>query len=150
MFHMRIDGLMIGCAVALFYNQIHFDRKWVAPATVFLFVMSPYLVTRLHGYYLLPLGYSLDHMAIASLIIYAVRNRGSMLGRILNHRFITHIGVISYGLYLWQQLFLSLWPFPWGVVGAFLAAELSWRIVEKSTMRLRDRLTERRELVVAA
>jgi hypothetical protein len=34
---------------------------------VFLFFMSPYLVTRLHGYYLLPVGYSLDHIAIASL-----------------------------------------------------------------------------------
>jgi len=117
---------------------------------IFLFGLSPYLTTRLHGYYLLPLGYSLDNLAIAYLLLYAVRNRGSAFGRVLNHRLIVHVGVISYSLYLWQQLFLGLWPFPWGVLGSFLAAELSWRIVETPALRLRDRLMEHRELAVVA
>jgi hypothetical protein len=30
----------------------------------------------------------------------------------LNNRVIAHIRVISYSLYLWQQLFLGLSPFP--------------------------------------
>jgi peptidoglycan/LPS O-acetylase OafA/YrhL len=150
MFHMRIDGLMTGCALALFYDRLYFKWKWVAPAALFLFVLSPYLITRLHGYYLLPLGYSLDNLAIAYLLLYAVRNPNSVFGRVLNNRAVAHIGVISYSLYLWQQLFLAKWPFPWGMLGSFLAAELSWRIVERPTLRLRDWLMGRRALAVAA
>ena len=150
MFHMRMDSLMIGCAVALFYDRLQINWTWVVPAAIFLFGLSPYLTTRLHGYYLLPLGYSLDNLAIAYLLLYAVRNRGSAFGRVLNHRLMVHVGVISYSLYLWQQLFLGLWPFPWGVLGSFLAAELSWRIVETPALRLRDRLMEHRELAVVA
>ena len=149
MFHMRMDSLMIGCVVALFYDKLQFKWKWVGTATIFLFVVSPYLITRLHGYYLLPLGYSLDNLAIAYLLLYVVRNPSRVSGRVLNNRVIAHIGVISYSLYLWQQLFLGLWPFPWGLLGSFLAAELSWRIVETPALRLRDRLMERRVLAVA-
>jgi peptidoglycan/LPS O-acetylase OafA/YrhL len=86
--------------------------------------VSPYLITRLHSYYLLPFGYSLDNLAIAYLLFYVVRNPSSICGRVLNNRVIAHIGVISYSLYLWQQLFLGKWPFPWSVLGALVAADL--------------------------
>lgn len=66
---------------------------------------------------------------VAYLLLYVVRNPGSVSGRVLNNRVIAHIGVISYSLYLWQQLFLGKWHFPWSVLGALMAAELSWRIV---------------------
>jgi peptidoglycan/LPS O-acetylase OafA/YrhL len=150
MFHMRVDSLMIGCAAAMFYDQLHFKWKWVGPAMIFLFVGSPYLLTRFHGYYLLPFGYSLDNPAIAYLLLYVVRNPGSVSGRVLNNRAIAHIGVISYSLYLWQQLFLGKWYFPWGVLGAFMAAELSWRIIERPALRLRDRVVKARTLAAAA
>ena len=148
MFHMRMDSLMIGCAVALFYDRLQIKWTWVVPAAIFLFVVSPFLITRLHGYYLLPLGYSLDNLAIAYLLLYVVRNPGSAFGRLLNHRLIVHLGVISYSLYLWQQLFLGLWPFPSGLLGSLLAAELSWRIIEMPALSLRDRFMAHRELLV--
>jgi peptidoglycan/LPS O-acetylase OafA/YrhL len=150
MFHMRIDGLMMGCALALFYNQLAFKWNWVWPATLFLFVVSPYLVTRLHGYYLLPFGYTLDNLAVTYLLLYVVRNPRSRLGQILNNRFIAHIGVISYSLYLWQQLFLRLWRPPWGILAAFAAAEISWRLIEKPAFRLRDGVMERRRVLAMA
>jgi peptidoglycan/LPS O-acetylase OafA/YrhL len=150
MFHMRMDSLMMGCAVALFYDQLQVKWTWITPAAIFLFVLSPYLTTRLHGYYLLPLGYSLDNLAIAYLLLYAVRNPGSALGRALNHRLIVHVGIISYSLYLWQQLFLGVWSFPWGLLGSLLAAELSWRIIETKALRVRDRFIGYRELTVVA
>jgi peptidoglycan/LPS O-acetylase OafA/YrhL len=61
MFHMRMDSLMIGCAAAMFYDQLQlkqFKWKWAAPTALFLFVVSPYLVTQFHGYDLLPFGCS--------------------------------------------------------------------------------------------
>ena len=87
---------MIGCALALFYDRLQFKCNWLAPAALFLFVVSPYLITRLHGYYLLPLGFTLDNLAIAYLLLYAVPNPGNVFGRVLNHRVIAHVGVVSY------------------------------------------------------
>ena len=150
MFHMRMDNLMIGCAAAMFCDQLQFKWKWVAPVIIFLFVVSPYLVTQFHGYYLLPFGYSLDNLAITYLLLYVVRNPGSLSGHVLNNRVIAHIGVISYSLYLWQELFLGKWAFPWSVLGALMAAELSWRIVEKPALGLRDRVMESPKLAAAA
>lgn len=51
MFHMRMDNLMMGCTAAMLLGPITFKLRWAAPAALFLFVVSPYLVTRLHGYY---------------------------------------------------------------------------------------------------
>ena len=75
-----------------------------------------------------------------------MRNPGSVIGRVLNHRVVAHVGVISYSLYLWQQLFLGKWPSFWEILGAFLAAELSWRLVERPALRLRDKVTKPSQL----
>jgi peptidoglycan/LPS O-acetylase OafA/YrhL len=138
MFHMCLDSLMTGCAMAIFYQHLQFKWRWTLPAAIFLFVVSPYLADHLHGYYELPFGVSLDNLAIGYLLLYAVRNPDSLFGHVLNHRIVAHIGVLSYSLYLWQQLFLGEFPLPWGLLGAFLAAELSWRVIEKPSLKLRD------------
>jgi peptidoglycan/LPS O-acetylase OafA/YrhL len=104
----------------------------------------------LQNYYLLPFGYSLDNLAIAYLLLYVIRNPESAAGRVLNNRVIAHVGVISYSLYLWQELFLGKWPSLLGILGAFLAAELSWRVIEKPALRLRDRVMEPRTIAVTA
>jgi peptidoglycan/LPS O-acetylase OafA/YrhL len=147
MFHMRMDGVLTGCVLAMFYEHLQFKWRWTLPAAIFLFVVSPYLDVRFHGYYKLPLGLGLDNLAIAYLVLYVVRNPNSVIGRVLNHQVIAHIGVISYSLYLWQELFLGKLAFPWGVIGAFLAAELSWRIVEKPALKMRDQVMKREPAV---
>jgi peptidoglycan/LPS O-acetylase OafA/YrhL len=65
----------------------------------------------------------------------------SILGRGL----LPALGLISYSLYLWQQVFLS----PTGprdsgrilapLLGATLAATLSYWLIEKTTLRLKSR-----------
>ena len=56
------------------------------------------------------------------------------------------IGVLSYSLYLWQQIFCLQSPlpivgrFPLNVVASFAAAALSYYFVERPALRLRDRL----------
>jgi peptidoglycan/LPS O-acetylase OafA/YrhL len=150
MFHMRMDGLMIGCALALFEEKLQLSWQFIVPVAAFLFMVSPYLITRLHGYYRLPVGYTLDNLAIAYLLVYSVRNPESLFGRFLNNRLVAHVGVISYSLYLWQELFLGKWPSPVGIVGAIVAAELSWRIAERPALRARDRVMESRKPAVAA
>jgi peptidoglycan/LPS O-acetylase OafA/YrhL len=160
MFHMRVDSLMFGCALAMVYKTQWFARiaerilKWpamLAALSFFLFV-SGYLNYRLHGYYTLPFGYTLENIAISYLLLYFVTKPDSMGGRLLNAKPLVHIGLISYSLYLWQELFLAppleapnrwsasiLGTFPFNLLAAFLAAELSWQLVEKPTLKLRRR-----------
>jgi len=48
--------------------------------------------------------------------------------------------VISYGLYLWQQMFTAghSWPFPVSFVILFACAEGSYWLVERPSLRMRD------------
>ena len=160
MFHMRVDSLMFGCALAMIYRNPGFARfakrilKWpaVLTALVFFFLASGYLNQRFQGYYMLPFGYTLESIAISYLLLYFVTKPGSIGGKLLNTKALVHIGLISYSLYLWQQLFLApaleapnhwstalLGKFPFNLAAAFLAAELSWHMVEKPMLNLRRR-----------
>jgi peptidoglycan/LPS O-acetylase OafA/YrhL len=112
-------------------------------ALVFLFGISPALSHRFAGYYRMPFGYTLDNAAICYLLFYFVRNPLSIGGRILNWRPIVHIGALSYSLHLWQQLFLGpgiTHPLI-GIFCAFACSEVSWHIVERPSLKLRDLTT---------
>jgi peptidoglycan/LPS O-acetylase OafA/YrhL len=153
MFHMRVDSLMFGCALALVQNSPRLDGfakrvlNWpgMLLALCFFLFLSGYLNYRFQGYYLLPFGYTFEAITISYLLLYFVRSPDSVGGRLLNSRFLVHVGVISYSLYLWQQLFLTdllrsrLSNFPVNLIAAFVAAELSWRLVEQPALRLRQR-----------
>jgi peptidoglycan/LPS O-acetylase OafA/YrhL len=159
MFHMRVDSLMFGCALAIVYPTATFARiserilKWpgMLAAFSFFFFFSGYLNLRFEGYYMLPFGYTLESIAISYLLLYFVTKPSSIGGRVLNSKLLVHIGLISYSLYLWQQLFLASAPdalnhwstsllgkLPFNLAVSFLAAELSWRLVEKPALKLRS------------
>jgi peptidoglycan/LPS O-acetylase OafA/YrhL len=158
MFHMRVDTLMFGCALAMLYKTPWFTRiasrvlTWpgVLIALFHFGFLSGYLMNRFQGYYLLTVGYTLDGVAISYLLLYFVTRPASLGGRILNSRMFVHVGLISYSLYLWQQLLLTppqdalarsiapvLGTFPFNLLLAVLAAELSWKLVEKPALNLR-------------
>ncbi len=122
--HTRVDSLMFGCATALFYSSASFQGiirrafalrlHWAAFA--FMFLVSPYLevwsepsikVAAPPAPYLTLAGYSLEGLCIVLLLVWAVQNVEHPMGRLLNWKPVVHVGLISYSLYLWQQLFLS-------------------------------------------
>ena len=153
MLHTRLDTIMFGCLIALLYDNRAFNRlvdRWVSPivatgaAIVFVFV-SPFLQARFEAKYLWTVGYTLNALCVSIVLLYAVRNSASLLGRLLNFRVMRHIGVISYALYLWQQLFTgphAFW-FPVNLLMILLCAELSFALIERPAFLLRD-LMERR------
>jgi peptidoglycan/LPS O-acetylase OafA/YrhL len=158
MFHVRVDSLMFGCALAMVYKSPKFAAitqrtlKWqgMLVALGFFLFVSGYLNQRFQAYYMYTVGYTLESIAISYLLLYFVTKPETVGGKILNTRILVHIGVISYSLYLWQELFLTnlmripnhwsamlLGKFPLNLAAAFLAAELSWQMVEKPALRLR-------------
>ena len=164
MLHTRGDSLMVGALLALvFLNEGHLRilkrlaSSWLVPVASLCFAAIDTLLTvHFQGQYLLPVGYSLQNLVIALLIAHVVLNDKTALGRTLNHPVVVHVGVISYSLYLWQQLFLKTknttftGMFPWNIMCAFLAAELSYYLLEKPFLRWRKHFSSEPDRVAPA
>ncbi len=73
----------------------------------------------------------------------------------LHNRIVVVIGTASYSLYLWQQLFLNpgndgiLCRFPINIVLAFLAALISFFVIEQPFLALKVRLERTNRLEVS-
>ena len=67
-----------------------------------------------------------------------------MIGRVLESRPFIFVGLMSYSLYLWQQLFLNPHPTHWvpswpvGVTLSF-SATISYYVIERPFLRLKAR-----------
>lgn len=154
MIHGWIDAITVGCLLALvkgnpFWEQWHsrYLKAWSAVALAAVaFVLTPYIYTKLEGRiagaYGLVVFYSVQPLCIGAVLVYVVEHAGSLAGRILNNALLRHIGVVSYSLYLWQQLFTApeLHLFPWGLLYLFVVAECSYWMIEKPALRLRGAL----------
>lgn len=154
------DYVAAGSAIALFIEMGAWprgrrllDALLKSPATPLAFAVSLALHVMLAG--TTRWLFAADIMVITPLeavllavcIAWAVRNPRHVVGRVLNVRVLRVIGIGSYSLYLWQQLFLGpgaafalAWPL-WlrlGAAGACAAA--SYWMVERPSLRLRARL----------
>ncbi len=161
-FHMHADALMFGCGAALLEGTARFERVYRAVTRVWWLpvvglAIGSYLEMRFQNYWNFPFGETYTGLLLAFFLLWTVRNADSLLGRALNAPVITHIGVLSYSIYLWQTLFLhhlngsvftsAAWPsaawlgrFPLNWIAIVAVAEISYRVVEQPSLRLRNRL----------
>lgn len=148
MLHTRMDALMFGCLLALVLDTKHFKlcyaltRKLVGWAAFFIFIVSPLLSAKLGGAYLYTIGYSLEGACISMIIIWMVNNEKSLIGIIFNSPPFIRLGVVSYGLYLWQELMLktgivSPRQMIFAALASYLVAEISYALVEKPALNAR-------------
>ena len=76
---------------------------------------------------------------------WAVTYSDGRIGRVLNAKPLVWIGLTSYSLYLWQQLFVNrlsnsaIASFPANIAVALAAATASYWLVERPALRLRKR-----------
>ncbi len=158
MLQTRLDTLMFGCLLALLLR----DRKWtdslrkalrpwnfqlaLAMAFIVLPVLHGYLGIVYRFFYL-----TLNGIALTWTIVYVVLKPETLAGRILNLRPIKYVGVLSYGIYLYQQVFVTIrLSFLLVFICSFGAAVCSYYLVERPALRLRDRVLQRRFLRVAS
>ena len=162
--HIHADSLMFGCLIALCQGTPGFERLYKA-ATKFwwlppmLILISDLINARLSNYWEQPFGYSICGACAAIFLLWAVRNPASAVGRLLNARLVMHIGVLSYSIYLWQTLFLHeanaslfgtahryIGTFPGNWLAILAVASLSFYLVEKPSLHLRNRLIKTHRL----
>ncbi len=166
-FHMHADALMFGCAAALLEGKPWFERVYSTVTRVWWLpvlglAIGSYLEMRFQNYWNFPIGETYTGVLLAFVLLWTVRNADSLPGRLLNARPITHIGVLSYSIYLWQTLLLhhrnatvfagANWigslPFNW--IAILLIAEISYLMVEQPSLRLRNRLLRSSHLYQAS
>ena len=162
MLHTGADPMMFGSLVALCERNQRFER-WIAPfgkawlaaaAALFLLVVSPMLGGRFGGSYSLAVGMTLDTCAVVVVLLYVIRHPGGAAGRVLNSRPMVYVGLISYSLYLWQQLFLTTlnttWSGQWplNLLACFAVAMLSYHCLEMPFLRLKSRIRKPAPVVV--
>jgi peptidoglycan/LPS O-acetylase OafA/YrhL len=113
MLHTRIDTLLFGCALAVLSQDPLFVaklRRLCHPLVLggllfFVLLVSPVLSARFGGSYDAPIGFTLLGASISILLFYCIQWPESTVGRVLNLWPVRHLGVISYSVYLWQQIF---------------------------------------------
>ncbi len=143
----RMDALAVGCLLALFLRRYRLPAAgalgWLGLAVLGVCYADPQLGI---GWSALSVwGLPVAGAAAAVLIGSVVQRPDSRLARLLSVRPLVRIGVVSYGLYLWNLLpgtaikavlghDLGALGTVWALVLAYVAVELSYRLVERPVL----------------
>jgi peptidoglycan/LPS O-acetylase OafA/YrhL len=74
------------------------------------------------------------------MLIYINFPTENKIARFLNNKIMVTIGLWSYSIYLWQQIWLYDWDFPLHlkILGIFVSAIISYYCIELKCLKLRD------------
>jgi peptidoglycan/LPS O-acetylase OafA/YrhL len=86
-------------------------------------------------------------IGVSILLIYIYYNQDKKIVDILNNKYLSYIGKISYGIYVYQGLFLRTGPggklwiqqLPQNLILTFLVAILSYHFLERPVLKLKKR-----------
>jgi peptidoglycan/LPS O-acetylase OafA/YrhL len=150
LFPMVADTLAMGCLMAKISGWLE-TKDWYLrlfhPAFSLGLVALVLLINRYLGHTVVSVfGTSILNASLAVLIHRSVYCSRDWMGRFLNWKPVAFIGLLSYSLYIWQQLFLNrnsaAWvnTFPQNLCFAIAVALGSYFLLEKPFLRLRSRL----------
>jgi peptidoglycan/LPS O-acetylase OafA/YrhL len=150
------DSLAYGCMSAIIFRnnlkwrEVLCDKRYKMLFLAILLVLIPYLLMRFRSprYLMVPLGPSFQALGFSILLLQSICLPYWGIYRFLNLKYVIWIGVISYSIYIWQQIFCSpsdifgigvVWwfSFPAWILTALLVASISYYNIERHFMRLR-------------
>ena len=143
----HFDSLLLGSFVALSWSRMSLQSKrlvgWAGAVSALIWCL---LVVFTAGF-----PSTLEAVAAAAMMIATVLHDGSAVSRVLESAPMRFTGRISYGLYVWQQLFLApkqlgqplrwLQTIPISLLALFLVAVASYYGFERPAMRFGQHLT---------
>jgi peptidoglycan/LPS O-acetylase OafA/YrhL len=149
----RIDGIAIGCLCALYKGEIMIVRTrlavflvWTSFVGLFLLRYLPLLTDRMNlSFIWIPLGLThgtIGNIFIATIMMYSIFGPTNRWYTLLNSKFFNYLGVLSYSIYLWQQVFLAntgsfFTSIPTNLAGICIMALFSYYVVEKPFLKLK-------------
>lgn len=151
----RIDSIAMGCWVALYKEQL---LTWLAPHWNKLFYPALAILLAFPWMNLWAAAFGLNiifipfgildgfiaNILIAVIMLYSICGPKGTWYRLLNTKAFNFLGILSYSIYLWQQIFLlpRLWwvtGFPQNLACIFLAALFSYYVIERPFLRLKSK-----------
>jgi peptidoglycan/LPS O-acetylase OafA/YrhL len=159
-FELVCDALATGCVLAGARNWL-WNQSWyrgLLGSRLFLLIPLAaiagdmmFIKPRIYFFAILPIV----NISIALTIDWSVRNSTGIIGRVLNSAPFVYVGVLSYSLYLWQQLFCQQQRYPdtwWGMfpsnlILALVTAMASYYLVEQPFLNLRKRFSRQPQVL---
>lgn len=164
------DQLAVGCACAIYLAHVrrtdcqktifHTHRRAIMFAGLLLFLIpygldkiyESHWIVRIIRWTVLP---SFETFGFALLMLQSVFLPDWGIYRVLNWRWVCQIGVLSYSLYIWQQIFCTapeafglgrVWwmSFPGWLVPVFVVSFISYYGLERPILKLRVRFRDDR------
>ena len=150
MFPMVADSLAAGCVLGLCRGWLESKRWYLAlfhPLQSASLLIAVLAINHFMSFTVVSiLGTGVINFILAILIHRSVYCRRDPIGRLFNSKPLAFCGVLSYSVYVWQQLFLNrdsgAWAnaFPQNLLLAICAAVASYFVLEKPLTGLRRRL----------
>jgi peptidoglycan/LPS O-acetylase OafA/YrhL len=135
----RLPALLLGCVAAMILSEGHqvlrrIPKPAIAVPAIALLFFSAEFVPK-------PARFALQAPLFPLMLLSTVLHPGATISRLLQWRPLAMVGRVSYGLYVWQQLFFSAEPnlgaiqrFPLNIVLLTLVVVLSFRWMETPLM----------------
>jgi len=160
-FDTRADHLLVGCLLAMLLHDGHLSglfrrlrRVWVSVVTVALLAVSVALGEVYGSDYRDVVGFALDPLLIAAIIVQAMALHDSPLWSWLNWRPVRYLGALSYSIYLYQQVMVDparkllasqavAVQLAGALVAVVVAAAASYHLVERPFLALKDKVGRR-------
>jgi peptidoglycan/LPS O-acetylase OafA/YrhL len=147
------DSIAMGCVLAGTRHWLHSQRLYLRLLNSRFMVVVPFLVLAASALHDRPrlsflIGFSAMNIGIALCIDWCVTNYDGRVGRALNSAPLVFIGVMSYSIYLWQQIFLNrnsgsvLCTFPLNIVLVAACSLASYYLVEQPALAIRRRVQQ--------
>ncbi|MBS1646960.1 MAG: acyltransferase [Bacteroidetes bacterium] len=157
-FFARIDAIVMGCLFALYQKEIvaRLQNYWIPVfyAALLLIITIPLLPGFISGpvfsywYHAIGLSYgTLVNLSVAVVMMYSIFGKKRLWFVFLNNPVMNYIGILSYSIYLWQQLFTNCWidswffKFPNNLVSILIMALFSHYVIEKPFLKLKSRFS---------
>lgn len=132
-------------------NNRNFKNAYLFISILFIYTVHYFTSKGIFGKIMLPFGDLITDFIIAYLLLFSVLKRESLFFRILNSNLFIQIGLISYSLYIWQQLFIiqrGYYPnyqshlyFPLNIILTFAVAYCSYHCFEKPILKFKRKFS---------
>jgi peptidoglycan/LPS O-acetylase OafA/YrhL len=157
----RADALMWGCLFAMYNEKIteFITTKSVTVLLLAFVVLALCLLSKKFSHtetgdfknhfvpaFLGSFG-AITNICIGVIVIISITFRNNIYFAFLNSRFMNYAGILSYSIYMWQQLFFSesispLSNFPLNLFLILIVSAASYNFIEKPFLKLKDRFTK--------
>lgn len=155
MFHTGVGTILVGCFLAIHREALTEKLKpglsnalllWVS--VIGVTVALPEIQSHFKGLWIITYGSTIGASLIAFMILSIISQPEHLICQLLRTRVFIFVGLISYSLYLWQQLFTNIsmpvhLEFPSNIIASLAAASFSYYLVERPFLRIKDRNLKR-------